>query len=172
MAMTDERGRGGKLHPRLEYAALQGLCRAILEQAILDKAFLDEQHKDRARLCDCLIRREEIEDFERSEWRKWLRKRLTLTAVNTSDAIKRGQEAARRSVAIQKMWSGDKRKDKPNPAKYFYEYKGEMLTYYEIAKREGLTGGELQYRLRRGMTAEQAIQVARKFRANKNNKTI
>ena len=45
-----------------------------------------------------------------------------------------------------------------------WEYEGEMLSYYEIAKRARLTAGEVQGRLNRGITAYEAVEQARESR--------
>lgn len=52
-------------------------------------------------------------------------------------------------------------------SKVRYEYKGEMLTAWMIAKIAKLTPSEVQRGLRNGMTAEEAVEAARKLRIEK-----
>ena len=164
--MSDERGRGGKLHPRLENAALQGLCRAILEQAITDRVCLDDLGEPYAKVNNGHISIAEIKRFEKSRWKSWLESQLTLTSVDAVDAIKRGHRMARNSVANKCGKSSGRGAYKRN-IKYLYEYEGEMLTYWEIAKRANLTAGEVQNRLQQGIPAEDVVKQARERRAAK-----
>ena len=165
--MIDERGRGGKLHPRLENAALQGLCRAILEQAITDKVCLDDLGKPYAKVSNGYISIAEVVRFEKSRWKDWLESQLTITAVDAADATNRGHRMARNSVANTGGIPTTRRGTYRRNVKNLYEYEGEMLSYWQIAKRAKLSAGEVQGRLKKGITAEEAVRQARECRAKR-----
>ena len=165
--MIDERGRGSKLPPKLENAAMQALCRAILEKAIVDKTCLADLGVSYTKVSDGYINLTEIKRFERSKWKDWLESQLTLTAVDANDAIERGHRMARNSRANMGKRSEGGCKKSPANLKYLYEYEGEMLSYWQIAKRAKLTAGEVQNRLQKGVPAEEAVRRARECRAKR-----
>ena len=165
--MIDERGRGGKLPPKLENAALQGLCRAILEKAIVDKTCLADLGVSYTKVSDGYINLTEIKRFEKSKWREWLESQLTLTAVDVADAIRRGHRMAQSPRAnVSKRSKGGRKRSSAN-LKHLYEYEGEMLSYWQIAKRAKLSAGEVQGRLKKGISAEEAVRQARECRAKR-----
>ena len=119
--MIDERGRGYPLNPRLEHAANQALCRAIIEQAITDKTFLTDLGYAKVMQNGKTIWLSEIEAFLRGKWCKWLRDALEITTVDNEDAIMRGHRMAN-------SYRGRKHNTRT------YEYNGESHTMREWAE--------------------------------------
>lgn len=124
--MVDERGRGLRLHPSVEYVCTQRLMAAILEKAIEDRFFLDGLGKEEMITGGShVISTKELDSFAESEWREFLTSNLEVCSVDVVRARNRGQERA-------SLYSARNKKCLHKKA-YFVPHNGEQKTLIEWA---------------------------------------